>query len=342
MLRPGDRSVMQNLLIIGGTISSGQRYTFSVTGWYWMSSNCSHECTTPPGVTARSRPTSNASAATIDGTRGGGGQVRDEGAQATHHALAACVDERLGRDRAEQRVVARRGRGDQVAEKESQPRIVAPAELGAGQQRLGRRARGQVSLDAALEPGIAGPGRIGETAIPRGGRARGPARRDPAQLGAEQRRLTADHPGSASQGDGQPQQRAVRPEAAHDAEGRVGQQQVKGTRRVRRVRRACVRRACVRRGSAHPASSGGRTSRRRIFPVGPLGSDSTSQICRGYLYAATLSLANERNSCGVAEAPGFSATAAATSSPSSACGIPITATSATAGCSCSTSSISRG
>src|ERR1019366_2213162 len=71
MLRPGDRSVMQNLLIIGGTISSGQRYTFSVTGWYWMSSNCSHECTTPPGVTARSRPTSNASAATIDGTRGG-------------------------------------------------------------------------------------------------------------------------------------------------------------------------------------------------------------------------------------------------------------------------------
>ena len=31
------------------------------------------------------------------------------------------------------------------------------------------------------------------------------------------------------------------------------------------------------------ASSGGLTSRRRIFPVGPLGSSSTSQICRGYL-----------------------------------------------------------
>jgi site-specific DNA recombinase len=31
------------------------------------------------------------------------------------------------------------------------------------------------------------------------------------------------------------------------------------------------------------ASSGGLTSRRRIFPVGPFGSSSTSQICRGYL-----------------------------------------------------------
>ena len=42
-----------------------------MAGWYWMSSNCSHAYTTAPGVTARSRPTSKASAATIDGTRGG-------------------------------------------------------------------------------------------------------------------------------------------------------------------------------------------------------------------------------------------------------------------------------
>jgi hypothetical protein len=42
-----------------------------VTGWYWISSNCWLACTTAPGVTARSRPTANASAATIDGTRGG-------------------------------------------------------------------------------------------------------------------------------------------------------------------------------------------------------------------------------------------------------------------------------
>ena len=42
----------------------------SVTGWYWMSSNWSVACTTPPGVTARSWPTSKASADTMDGTRG--------------------------------------------------------------------------------------------------------------------------------------------------------------------------------------------------------------------------------------------------------------------------------
>jgi len=42
----------------------------SVTGWYWMSSNASVACTTPPGVTARSRPTSKAPAGTMDGTRG--------------------------------------------------------------------------------------------------------------------------------------------------------------------------------------------------------------------------------------------------------------------------------
>ena len=36
-----------------------------------MSSQISHRATTAPGVTARSRPTSNASGATIAGTRGG-------------------------------------------------------------------------------------------------------------------------------------------------------------------------------------------------------------------------------------------------------------------------------
>ena len=41
-----------------------------MTGAYWMSSNCSLACTTAPGVTARSWPTSNASVGTIDGTRG--------------------------------------------------------------------------------------------------------------------------------------------------------------------------------------------------------------------------------------------------------------------------------
>jgi hypothetical protein len=59
------------LLIVGGTISSGTRRTLGVCGWYWSSSNIGVRSTTAPGVTARSAPTSNASAATMDGTRGG-------------------------------------------------------------------------------------------------------------------------------------------------------------------------------------------------------------------------------------------------------------------------------
>ena len=41
-----------------------------------------------------------------------------------------------------------------------------------------------------------------------------------------------------------------------------------------------------------PAASGAVTSRRRILPVGPLGSSSTIQTDRGYLYAARRSFAN--------------------------------------------------
>src|ERR1019366_9182439 len=78
------------------------------------------------------------------------------------------------------------------------------------------------------------------------------------------------------------------------------------------------------------SSCGGCTSRFRILPVGPMGSSSTSQTWRGYLYAATRSRADARSSVGVAVAPGLSCTAAPISSPRSVCGIPITATSATA------------
>jgi hypothetical protein len=58
------------LLIIGGTITTGNRCTFGVAAWYWISSKISVRCTTAPGVTARSFPTSNASGATMAGIRG--------------------------------------------------------------------------------------------------------------------------------------------------------------------------------------------------------------------------------------------------------------------------------
>src|SRR3954454_2460165 len=86
-------------------------------------------------------------------------------------------------------------------------------------------------------------------------------------------------------------------------------------------------------GHRGPTPLGTSTARRRILPVGPLGSSSTSQTCRGYLYAATRAFAHSRSSSGSADAPGLRATAAATSSPSSGCVTPTQATSATAGCS---------
>jgi len=112
------------------------------------------------------------------------GQVGGERPQAADGALAAGVDQGLPGGRAEQRVIARRGRGDQVGEQELQPRVVAPAEFGPGHQGLGRLGRRQVGLDAAPQDRVAGPGRVGEPAVARAcahfRRDRGPAGRDPA------------------------------------------------------------------------------------------------------------------------------------------------------------------
>ncbi len=67
------------------------------------------------------------------------------------------------------------------------------------------------------------------------------------------------------------------------------------------------------RGAHH--SAGACTSRRRILPVGPLGSSGTTHTVRGYLYAAIRSLAKSMMSCGVAVEPSRRATAAPTCSP---------------------------
>ena len=51
-------------------MSSGNRRTVGVAGWYWMSSQTSVRATTAPGVTARSLPTWNASGSTMVGMCG--------------------------------------------------------------------------------------------------------------------------------------------------------------------------------------------------------------------------------------------------------------------------------
>jgi hypothetical protein len=95
------------------------------------------------------------------------------------------IEQRLPADRAQQRIIAWCGGRDQVGEQEPQPRLIAPAQPGPGQQDLGRLARRQVRLHGAPEEGIAFPGRVGEAAVARTGCDRGPPGRDPAEFGAQ-------------------------------------------------------------------------------------------------------------------------------------------------------------
>ena len=71
----------------------------------------------------------------------GGGHIGDEGTGTPDDAQAARVDERLPRGRADQQVVARRGRGDEIGQHELQARVVPPVQLGVSQQAPRRSAR---------------------------------------------------------------------------------------------------------------------------------------------------------------------------------------------------------
>src|ERR1700732_4225509 len=119
-----------------------------------MSSTGSEAYTPPPGVLARSRPTSKASAATIDGTRGGAARSVAS-ARRPRTALPPPVSmiafQAVGLSSG-----LLRAAGDQVGKQELQARVVPPAEFGPGHQRLGRPGRRQVGLDAAPQDRISG------------------------------------------------------------------------------------------------------------------------------------------------------------------------------------------
>ena len=106
----------------------------------------------------------------MDGTRGGLARSETSDAQAADGVQAAGVESRLPGDRAEQRIIARRGGRDQVGEQEPHPRLVAPAQPGPGQQGLGGLAGRQVGLDGAPEERVVLPGRVGEAAVAGAGR----------------------------------------------------------------------------------------------------------------------------------------------------------------------------
>ena len=112
----------------GGIITTGRLCTVGVDGAYWISSISSLRKTTSPGVTARSRPTTNASASLIE--------MRPRAASATRFAkprarLAPSVSDRardrLGIGREE---VRRRERVDPLAREEAQAALLLRRQAG--------------------------------------------------------------------------------------------------------------------------------------------------------------------------------------------------------------------
>ena len=99
----------------------------------------------------------NASGATIVGMRGAEAISGDQGTDTPDQAQAAGVDSRLPRGRADQRVVARRGYGDEIGQHELQALVVPPVQLGVSEQLLGGLPDGQVRLEGAFEQRVLMP-----------------------------------------------------------------------------------------------------------------------------------------------------------------------------------------
>ena len=142
--------------------------------------------TTAPGVTARSWPTSKASAATIDGTRGGAARSVASARRPRTGAPAAGIDEGLPAAGLSSGLLLGAAAATRLASRNRQPGVVPPGQFGPVQQFLGRLGRRQVGLHAAAQYRVVLPGRIGEPAVarsaagsrtgrPRSGRARLPS-----------------------------------------------------------------------------------------------------------------------------------------------------------------------
>ena len=274
-------------------MTSGYWCTRGVVGSYWISSQISVRATTDPGVTARSRPTSNASGDTIAGIRGAADRS-DASARTPRTALsppvsmsafqaAGLISGLLLGAAASTRFrtmnpARSASRHPSSASASSDSAAVAPARYSCTIRRrngfcvhagsVNRRSRGAGAT--ADRPAVIRP-----TSVP----------------SAAARRAT--EPRLAGQVQAQPEHRAVGLEPAQHPEGRVRQQQVQRRYPLGRVGEgvtgvlggaaARLRPAHDRSRAGAPSVAGGRTSRRRILPVGPLGSWSTSHTCRGYL-----------------------------------------------------------
>ncbi len=199
-----------------------------------------------------------------------GRQVRCQRAQAARHAEPAGVDDRLPRLRADQRIVARRRRVDEVAHDEPDPFRVTPVEVRVVDERQRDRPGREVRLHQAPQERVAGPGRGPRTAGPRAvARSRnGPPRSRPGHPPA--RRPAAPPYPAAAPGPGR----------TWPSTGRAG---TCGTSRARRPRAAGPGRP--RRQPARPLLDAGLQCSARV---------SRTIVARFVIATAPLALAPER------------------------------------------------
>ena len=165
------------------------------------------------------------------------GHIGNEGTEAPEETQAAAVDGRLPRDRADQRVVARRGGGNKIGQHEFQALVVPPVQPGVGEQLLGGLAEGQVGLNGPLQQRILHPGGIGEPAVAARRSDRRTACRDSGELGSQQ----AGAPGHGTRTEGQVGHvvhgAGIRPEPAQRAESSVGREQIQRAGCIQLARR---------------------------------------------------------------------------------------------------------
>jgi hypothetical protein len=167
------------------------------------------------------------------GYPGCGRHVPGQVGGAPQEAGPAGVDGGLPGHRAEDRVVARGGRVDQVVDQEPDPQVVAEVEVGVGDDRLGGLGGGEIGLKHAVQHRVARPGRVAEAPVPFGRRQGRGADGDPAVLAEK---IVPPHdqlPGPPAEPSGQAESLPPGPKATELAERRPRQHQVQGSGAVR-------------------------------------------------------------------------------------------------------------
>ncbi|MCW2705513.1 MAG: hypothetical protein JWQ37_3508 [Blastococcus sp.] len=152
--------------------------------------------------------------------------VPEEMAGTAQQTAPGGVDRGLGRGGVDQRDVARGGGLDEVVEEEAHALVVAPVEVGVGDELVKRLPGGQVSLDQPAQDRVLGPARIGEPPVPARGRDRRRAGNRLGELTAERGDPPPGRPRVAGEPHNPPNRRRVGGEPAQRTERGVDEQGV--------------------------------------------------------------------------------------------------------------------